>query len=146
MALLGSHLKRSQFSQPYSRNKRADIRAEEIEIECCFINRAQKKIGCILHVYFRMVSHHFPRIRVLHRSQRPRGLRRCYMAARLLRSCVRIPPAAWMSVCCECCVLSGRDLCNELITRPEESYRLLCVAVCDIETTSMRSQTSINCN
>jgi len=27
-------------------------------------------------------------------------------------------------VCCECCVLSGRGLCDELITRPEESYRL----------------------
>jgi hypothetical protein len=29
-----------------------------------------------------------------------------------------------MSVCCECCVLSGRRLCDKLITRPEESYRL----------------------
>jgi hypothetical protein len=29
-----------------------------------------------------------------------------------------------MSVCCECCVLSGRGLCDGLITRPEESYRL----------------------
>jgi hypothetical protein len=27
-----------------------------------------------------------------------------------------------MSVCCECCVLSGRGLCDELITRPEDSY------------------------
>ena len=30
-------------------------------------------------------------------------------------------------------VLSGRGLCDELITRPEESYRLWCVAVCDLE-------------
>jgi hypothetical protein len=29
-----------------------------------------------------------------------------------------------MFVCCECCVLSGRDLCDRLITRPEESYWL----------------------
>jgi len=29
--------------------------------------------------------------------------------------------------------LSGRGLCDELITRPEESYRLWCVA-CDLET------------
>jgi hypothetical protein len=29
-----------------------------------------------------------------------------------------------MFVCCECCVLSGRGLCDGLITRPEESYRL----------------------
>jgi hypothetical protein len=40
---------------------------------------------------------------------------------------------AWVSVCCECCVLSGRGLCDELITRPEESYRLWCVVVCDLE-------------
>ena len=39
-----------------------------------------------------------------------------------------------MFVCCECCVLSGRRLCDELITRPEESYRLSCVVVCDLET------------
>ena len=45
-------------------------------------------------------------------------------AARLLRSWVRIPPTAWIFVCCECRVLSGRGLCDELITRPEESYRL----------------------
>jgi len=38
-----------------------------------------------------------------------------------------------MDVCCECCVLSGRDLCDELITRPEESYRLWYVFVCDLE-------------
>jgi len=30
--------------------------------------------------------------------------------------------------------LSGRGLCDELITRLEESYRLWCVVVCDLET------------
>jgi len=34
-------------------------------------------------------------------------------------------------------VLSGRGLCDELITRPEESYRLWCVVVCDLETSRM---------
>jgi hypothetical protein len=38
-----------------------------------------------------------------------------------------------MFVCCECCVLSGRGLCDELITRPEESYQLRRVVVCDLE-------------
>jgi len=33
--------------------------------------------------------------------------------------------------------LSGRRLCDELITRPEESYRLCCVVVCDLETSRM---------
>jgi hypothetical protein len=31
-------------------------------------------------------------------------------------------------------VLSGRGLCDEPITRPEESYRLCCVVVYDLET------------
>ena len=43
-------------------------------------------------------------------------------------------PTRGMDICCECRVLSGRGLCDELITRPEESYRLCCVVVCDLET------------
>ena len=72
------------------------------------------------------------------RSQQPRCLRRRSTAARLLRSWVRIPPAAWMFVCCECCVLSGRDLCDELITRPEQFYRMWRVVVCEQETSYAR--------
>jgi hypothetical protein len=34
-------------------------------------------------------------------------------------------------------VLSGRGLCDELITHPEESYRLCCVVACDLETSRM---------
>jgi hypothetical protein len=70
------------------------------------------------------------------RSQWPRGLKRRSTASRLLRLWVRISPEAWMFFCCECCVLSGRGLCDGLITRPEESYRLwrvVCVCVCDLE-------------
>ena len=40
----------------------------------------------------------------------------------------------WIFVYCECRVLSGRGLCDELITRPEESYRLCRVVACDLET------------
>jgi len=57
--------------------------------------------------------------------------------------CGRLPaeivgsnPKGGMDVCC---VLSGRGLCDELITRPEESYRLWCVVMCDLETSRMRS-------
>jgi hypothetical protein len=38
----------------------------------------------------------------------------------------------------KCCVLSGRGLCDELITRPEESYQMWCVVVCDLKTSWMR--------
>jgi hypothetical protein len=88
-------------------------------------------------------------------SQWPRGLRHRSTAARLLRSWVRrrkqykiseiesvieglamrnskkIPPGAWMFFCC---VLSGRGLCDGLITRPEEFYLMWRVVVCDKET------------
>jgi hypothetical protein len=44
-----------------------------------------------------------------------------------------------MSVSCECCVLSGKGLCDELVPGPEESYRLWCVSnVCDHETSTKR--------
>ena len=73
------------------------------------------------------------------RSQWPRGLRRRSAAARLLRVWIRIPPGAWMFVCSKCCVSSGRGLCDGPITRPEESYRMWCVVVCDLETSRVRS-------
>ena len=75
---------------------------------------------------------------ITRRSQCPRGLRRRSTAARLLRLWVRIPPGAWMSFYCECCVLSGKGLCDALFTRPEESYRLWCGVVCDLESSRMR--------
>ena len=56
------------------------------------------------------------------------------VAACLLRLWVRFLPAAWMSVCCECYVLSRRGIRDELVTCPEESYRPWCVIVCDLET------------
>jgi hypothetical protein len=76
-------------------------------------------------------------LRVLRFSPVPvavRSIRRGPVAARLLRSWVRIPTGVWMVVRYECCVLSGRCLCVELITRPEESYRLWCVVMCNLET------------
>jgi hypothetical protein len=63
-------------------------------------------------------------------SQWPRALRN----RSALRFWVRISPCVWMSVCCERCVLSGRDLCDELISRSEEFYRLWCIVVYDPET------------
>jgi hypothetical protein len=68
----------------------------------------------------------------------PSGLRRGSAAFRLLGLRARIPPAAWKFVLCEWSVLSGRGLCNGLITRPEESYRMWCVIMHDLETSRMR--------
>jgi len=84
------------------------------------------------HLYMKQVwMYRFP-------SQWPRGLRRSFSAACLLRFWVRIPLGAWMFVCCECCVLSGKGLCDGLITRPEESYRMWRVVVCEHETSKTR--------
>ena len=78
--------------------------------------------------YFLKISVHKNRQRISYKFLK---------AAHLLRSWVRIPPGAWIFVRCECRVLSGRGLCDELITRPEESYRLCCVVVYDLETSRM---------
>jgi hypothetical protein len=75
------------------------------------------------------------------RSQWPRGLRRRSAAERLLRSWVGIPPRSCMFVSCTVFVSSGRDLCNEPVPRPEESYRLWCVSECD----QMKLQTLDTC-
>jgi hypothetical protein len=66
-------------------------------------------------------------------SQWLRGLSR-FTAARLLRWWVRIPTGAWMFVCFGWCVLLGRGLCDELITRSDSSYRLWRVVECGHET------------
>ena len=79
----------------------------------------------------------YPYIIYTGRFQWPSGLRRGSATVRLLRSWIRIPPRAWMFVSSDYCVLSGWGLCDELITRPEESYRLWCVVVCDLETSRM---------
>jgi hypothetical protein len=62
-------------------------------------------------------------------AQQLHGLRRGSAAAHVLGLWVRIPPGAWMFVCRECCVLSGRGLCEKPITCPEESYQMCCVWV-----------------
>ena len=64
----------------------------------------------------------------------PRCLRRRSATARLVILWVRIPLGEWMYFCCECCVLSGRGPCDELISPPEESYRKWCIVDCDLET------------
>ena len=61
-----------------------------------------------------------------------------YITGRSPAEVVGSNPTGGMDVCCECCVLPGRILCDGLITRPEESYRLWCVIECDLETSRMR--------
>jgi hypothetical protein len=57
---------------------------------------------------------------------------KAWVCSRLLAGIVGSNPTGiWMSVSCECCVLAGKGLCVGLITRPEESYRLWCVCVCE---------------
>ena len=59
-----------------------------------------------------------------------------------------------MSVSCDYCVLSGRGLCDGLITRPEESYRMWRAFVYDLETSNTRrlkpsaceNTTTMGCN
>jgi hypothetical protein len=75
---------------------------------------------------------------VTSRSQWPCGLRRGSAPDRLLGLWVRISPGAWMSVSCECCVLSDRGLCDELVPCPEESYRVVCLKSVIVKRRKMR--------
>jgi hypothetical protein len=59
--------------------------------------------------------------------------RRGPTAARLVGLPFQIPLGAWKSVSCECCVLSGRGLCDGLTTRPDEFYRVWCLQLSVIE-------------
>jgi len=56
-----------------------------------------------------------------------------WVYGRSLSGIVGSNPAGVVNVCFECCGLSGRGLCDELITRPEKSYRMWCVVACDLE-------------
>ena len=64
-------------------------------------------------------------------SRLPRGVRSRAVADLLLGLRVPIPPAEWMSVSCDYCVLSVRVPLEELIPRQEESYRVCVVTECD---------------
>jgi hypothetical protein len=61
------------------------------------------------------------------RSQWPRDLKCGSAAVRLLGLWFWIQLETWMSVSCECCVLSGRGFCVGLVIHSEESYRAWCV-------------------
>jgi hypothetical protein len=61
------------------------------------------------------------------------------VSAGLLGLRVRMPPGAWMSVCCECCLFSSRGLCVGLITCQQELYRVIYgVSACDCEALTVR--------
>jgi len=63
----------------------------------------------------------------------PPGLRRGSVAACLLGMGVGIPPQAWLSVSFECCVLSGRGLCDGPITHADGVLpRVVCLIECDL--------------
>jgi hypothetical protein len=52
-------------------------------------------------------------------SQWPRGIKHGFAAPRLMGLRVRMPPGAWMSVCCEFRVLLATGPHVGLIARPE---------------------------
>jgi len=52
-------------------------------------------------------------------SQWPRGRRRGFAVVCMMGLWVRIPPGEWISVFCECCMLSSICLCVGLITCTE---------------------------
>ena len=71
--------------------------------------------------------------------QWPQGLRRGPAASRLLGLWVQIPPGAWMSVSCECCVLSEVSVTSWWLV--QRSPTECGVSVCDRESSIMRRPT-----
>jgi hypothetical protein len=69
-----------------------------------------------------------------------RGIRNGSGAARLLELWIRIPPPALISVCCNCCMLSGWGLCFRLIIHPKE---ILHVCVRPIVTESFENEKTL---
>ena len=59
-----------------------------------------------------------------------RGLSCGSAAARMLKLRFRIPVCAWTSGSCECCVLSGRNICVGVVTSSREVLASVCVSVC----------------
>jgi len=49
---------------------------------------------------------------------------KAWVFGRSLAGIAESNPAGDMDVSCECCVLSGRGLCDSLIAHPEEAYRV----------------------
>ena len=76
----------------------------------CILGSTKRQRICYVYVlttYHQSDNHYLPRKATLIngcRSQWPRGLKRGSAVARLLGLWFRIPPAAWMSVSCECCM------------------------------------------
>jgi hypothetical protein len=113
----------------------------EFYLQCIFRRTAQRKMVPILynmqsdsvyrkrHVWIHFTEFSYKSIGIYLKQPMPVTVqsRRGSAGVRLLGCAVRIPPRAWRSVSCECCVLSGRGLCDGPITRAEESY---CLCVC----------------
>jgi hypothetical protein len=85
--------------------------------------------SCDTHVVVTYLPEYSPSVTCKGRFQWRRSLMCGSAAARLLGLPVRNPLGAWMSASCECCVLSGTNLCVGPITRPAESYQMWCVWV-----------------
>jgi hypothetical protein len=84
-------------------------------------NPLNAELNPICHLLALLGAHHILhvsriRVNIPCRYQWPHCLRRRSTAPRLLRFGFESRRGAWMSVCCNCCLLSGRGVCDELIT------------------------------
>ena len=107
-------------------------------IDCSFLVTLFLLFGCTNWTYCRVVWRFCCSKYGNSHSHWPCGLRHRSAATCMLKLWVQILAGPRMSVSYECCVLSGRDLCSELITHPMESYWLWCIIVCDLEISWMR--------
>jgi hypothetical protein len=69
-------------------------------------------------------------VRILNTPVQVAARSKAYVYGRSSTAIVGSNPSGGMDIC-PLCVLSGRGLCDGLITRPEDSYRLWHVVLCD---------------
>jgi hypothetical protein len=86
-------------------------------------NRLLDIVRTCMSIYIRLVTLH----RIYHTNYSPvptpvAARSKAWVCGRSPAEILGSNPAGSIDVCRECCVLSGRGLCDELITRPEESY------------------------
>jgi len=120
------------------------VQVSTCTVGCCLLVFLKVDLFCCtlcISIHLILLYIFFPDFEVVNDflcpSQWPRGLK-AWVYVRSLAGIVGSNPTGDVSVYVECCVLSGRGLCDWLITRPEESYRLWCVVVCGIKTSRMR--------
>jgi hypothetical protein len=120
-------------------NSNAFITLSALKTYCPLVVSRITRIGPVVVFWFVTKSCMLVITVCLCRQQWPRGLSRGSAASRLLGLRLRIPPRAWMFVCCECRVCSQVEVSAAGSSLVQRSPTECGLCECDLETSTMRS-------